>query len=79
MAKFRNPLTTAKTIDMAVGVSDVIHQVTLAHTTDLMAKCLWDTNGKIIIDDINIVMGGGSKGFSNTSDAILTNTNHRCG
>jgi len=38
------------------------------------ARSLGNTQGKIIIDAMNVVMGRGPEGFSNTADAILANT-----
>jgi len=35
---------------------------------------LGDTRDKVIIDAMNIIMGRGPQGYSNTADAILANT-----
>jgi predicted dinucleotide-binding enzyme len=42
-----------------------------------VAVSLGNTQGKIIIDTMNIVMGRGPVGFNNTADAILANTQTR--
>ena len=39
-----------------------------------VAQSLGDTSSKIIIDAMNVVMGRGPAGFSNTADAILAHT-----
>jgi predicted dinucleotide-binding enzyme len=70
-----NPNTTVHTIQKAVEISDIILVAIPAKAAVDVAKSLGDTTGKIIIDAMNIVMGRGPAGFSNTSDAILSNTN----
>ena len=59
----------------AVSKSEVILVATPATQAALVAQSLGDTTGKIIIDSMNIVMGRGPEGYSNTADAILANTN----
>jgi predicted dinucleotide-binding enzyme len=61
-------------VEEAVKTSDVILMATPAVTAIEVAKSLGDTNGKIIIDAANIVMGRGPQGFVNVADAILANT-----
>ena len=61
-------------IAFAVEQCDVILLATPAMATIEVVKSLGNTNGKIIIDAMNIVMGRGPVGFSNTTDAILANT-----
>lgn len=74
-ALLNNPNTTVHTIKEAVQAADVILLATPAPVAAEVAQSLGDTTGKIIIDAMNIVMGRGPEGFTNTSDAILANTN----
>ncbi len=69
-----NPNTSVHTIAGAVSVSEVLLLATPAPSTVEVARSLGDTSGKIIIDTMNIVMGRGPQGYSNTADAILANT-----
>jgi 8-hydroxy-5-deazaflavin:NADPH oxidoreductase len=69
-----NSNTSALPIMEAVKNSDVILIATPATAAIEVAKSLGDTSGKIIIDAMNIVMGRGPSGFSNTAEAILANT-----
>lgn len=69
-----NPNTTLHTIPEAVVASEVILLATPAPQAIVVAKSLGDTSGKVIIDAMNIVMGRGPDGFTNTADAILTQT-----
>jgi 8-hydroxy-5-deazaflavin:NADPH oxidoreductase len=62
------------TIEEAVKMSDVILLSVPAPATVEVVKKLGDTSGKIIIDAMNIVMGKGPLGYTNTTDAILENT-----
>jgi predicted dinucleotide-binding enzyme len=39
-----------------------------------VAQSLGDTTGKVIIDAMNMVMGRGPEGYSNTADALLDHT-----
>lgn len=68
------PNTSVMSIQKAVANSEVILLATPAKVAIEVAKSLEDTSGKIIIDAMNIVMGNGPKGFSNTSDAVLAHT-----
>lgn len=69
-----NSNTSALPIMEAVKNSDVILIATPATAAIEVAKSLGDTSGKIIIDAMNVVMGRGPSGFSNTTEAILANT-----
>jgi 8-hydroxy-5-deazaflavin:NADPH oxidoreductase len=71
----KNQNTTVTSIAGAVKLCEVILLATPARVSVDIAKLLGDTTGKIIIDAMNIVMGNGPAGFSNTADAILANTN----
>lgn len=62
-------------IEEAVLRSQVIVVATPANSAIEVAKSLGDTTGKIIIDTMNIVFGNGPEGYSNTTDAIIDNTN----
>jgi len=57
-----------------VSKSEVILIATPALSTIEVALSLGDTTGKIIIDSMNIIMGKGPEGYTNTADAILENT-----
>jgi len=72
-----NPGTSVHSIHNAVLHADVILIATPAPAAIDVAKSLGDTSGKIIIDAMNIVMGRGPEGFTNTADAILANTSSR--
>lgn len=74
-ALLKNPNTTVHSIKKAVEVSEVVLVATPAPAAVDVTKSLCDTTGKIIIDAMNIVMGRGPAGFTNTADAILSNTN----
>lgn len=58
----------------AIAASDVVVLATPATAAVSVAKSLGDTAGKVIIDTMNIVMGRGPEGYSNTSTAVLENT-----
>lgn len=73
-ALLRNPNTTVNPITEAVEKSEIILIAAPAMMAAEVAQSLGDTNGKIIIDSMNIVRGKGPEGFSNTADAILANT-----
>ncbi|HAN37276.1 MAG TPA: NADPH-dependent F420 reductase [Chitinophagaceae bacterium] len=62
------------TIAEACVQSEVIVLATPATATTSVVASLGDTTGKIIIDTMNIVMGRGPEGFTNTTDAILAHT-----
>lgn len=70
----QNQNTSVHTVQEAVQKSEVILLATPATTAIDVAKSLGDTSGKVIIDAMNIVMGRGPQGFSNTADAVLANT-----
>ncbi len=69
-----NPNTTVYPIATAVQQAEVILLATPATAVVEVCQSLGDTAGKVIIDAMNIIMGRGPVGFSNTSDAILANT-----
>lgn len=69
-----NPAIRALAIQDAVALSEVILLATPASYAIDVAKSLGDTSGKVILDSMNIVMGRGTAGYSNTADAILANT-----
>lgn len=69
-----NPNTQVFSIEAAVKKSGVILLATPATATLEVVKDLGDTTGKIIIDTMNIVMGRGPKGYTNTTEAILAYT-----
>ncbi len=69
-----NPNTQVLNVTDAVKNAEVILISTPAMSAVEVAKSLGDTTGKVIIDTMNIVMGRGPEGYSNTSDAILANT-----
>jgi predicted dinucleotide-binding enzyme len=69
-----NSNITSASISEAVKSSDIILLATPATSAVEVAESLGDTTGKVIIDTMNIVMGRGPVGFSNTSDAILAHT-----
>jgi predicted dinucleotide-binding enzyme len=73
----KNPNTSVHAIEEAVNLSEIILIAVPAPAAADVAKSLGDTSGKIIIDSMNIIMGRGPAGFTNTSDAILANTNTR--
>ncbi len=68
------PNIHSATITEAVENSEVILIATPAMAAIDVAASLGNTEGKVIIDTMNIVMGRGPAGFSNTTDAILANT-----
>ena len=69
-----NPNTSVHSIQAAVALADIILISVPAVATIETTKLLQNTEGKIIIDSMNIVMNNGPAGFSNTSEAILANT-----
>jgi predicted dinucleotide-binding enzyme len=71
------PGVSVHPIKVAVAAAEVILLSVPAMAAAETAKSLGDTNGKIIIDAMNVVMGRGPAGFSNTADAILANTEAR--
>lgn len=62
-------------IEDAVFQSEIILIATPATSAIEVAKSLGNTDGKIIIDSMNIVMGRGPVGYTNTTQAILDHTN----
>lgn len=72
-----NPNTQAFSVQEAVQKAEVVVLATPAMMAVEVAASLGDTTGKVIIDTMNIVMGRGPAGFSNTADAILANTNSK--
>lgn len=73
-ALLQNPNTTVHTIQEAVAKAEVVLLATPAMMTVEVTQSLGDTTGKVIIDAMNIIMGKGPEGFTNTTDAILANT-----
>lgn len=69
-----NPNTHLYSIAEAVQQSDLVVLATPAPMAVEVTQSLGDTTNKIIIDTANIVMGRGPIGFTNTTDAILANT-----
>lgn len=69
-----NDNTAAHTVNEAVAQSDVVLIATPATAAIPVAQSLGNTEGKIIIDAMNIIMGRGPEGFTNTAEAILANT-----
>ncbi|MBL7837139.1 MAG: NAD(P)-binding domain-containing protein [Bacteroidetes bacterium] len=70
-------LIAVYSIEEAVKRSDIVLISTPATAAIEVSKSLGDTTGKTIIDTMNVVMGRGPVGFSNTTDAILANTQTR--
>lgn len=69
-----NPNTSVHSIAEAVQQAEVILLATPAPATIEVAQSLGNTDGKVIIDAMNVIMNRGPEGFTNTSDAILANT-----
>ena len=69
--------TSVHSIHEAVREAEVILIATPAPAAAEVAISLGNTSGKVIIDAMNVVMGRGPAGFSNTADAILANTSTR--
>lgn len=76
-ALLKNQNTLAYTVIEAVTKCEVIILATPATMTISICNSLGDTSGKVIIDTMNIVMGNGPEGYTNTTDAILANTQTR--
>lgn len=66
--------TSIHSIHEAVREAEIILIATPAPAAGEVAKSLGDTSDKVIIDAMNVVMGRGPAGFTNTADAILANT-----
>jgi hypothetical protein len=62
------------TVEGAVGQAEAIVVSAPATKAIEVAKELGNTEGKVIIDTMNIVMGQGPQGYSNTAEAILAHT-----
>ncbi|MBK8701996.1 MAG: NAD(P)-binding domain-containing protein [Saprospiraceae bacterium] len=73
----KNNNTTVMPIKQAVGMAEVILLATPAPAAIEVTNSLGDTTGKVIIDAMNVVMGRGPAGFTNTTDAILAHTQSR--
>lgn len=69
-----NPNTQVLPIQDAVAAADIILLATPATAAVEVTKSLGDTTNKVIIDSMNIIMGNGPEGYSNTAQAILDNT-----
>jgi predicted dinucleotide-binding enzyme len=72
-----NPNTSVHSVEDAVKMADVILVAVPAPAAAEVAKSLGDTTGKVIIDSMNVVMGRGPKGYTNTAASILDNTQTR--
>lgn len=72
-----NPNTSLHSIKEAVSAAEVLLVAVPATAAVEVAQSLGDTEGKVIIDTMNVVMGRGPQGFSNTADAILAHTETR--
>lgn len=77
MELMKNNNTSVHSIQDAVQASEVILIATPASAAVEVARSLGNTGDRIIIDAMNIIMGRGPQGFSNTSEAILANTDSR--
>jgi len=69
------PSISAMLVADAVANAEVILLATPAPLAVEIAQSLGNTEGKVIIDSMNIVMGRGPVGYTNTSDVILAYTN----
>ncbi|TNF27442.1 MAG: NADPH-dependent F420 reductase [Bacteroidetes bacterium] len=65
---------SAHTVADAVAQSDVILIAVPAPAAAEVAQSLGNTDSKVIIDAMNIVMGRGPVGYQTTAEAILANT-----
>lgn len=70
----KNENTKVELTADAVKNSDVIVLSTPATLAVEVTQSLGNTEGKVIIDTMNIVMGRGPGEYNNTCDAILANT-----
>jgi predicted dinucleotide-binding enzyme len=68
------PNIQAMGIAEAVQAAEVVVVATPAPAAVAVAQSLGDTTGKVIIDTMNMVMGRGPEGYSNTADALLDHT-----
>ena len=71
------PRISAHSIAQAVALAEVVLLATPAKATIEVCQSLGDTQGKIIIDAMNIIMNQGPQGFTNTTEAILAHTASR--
>lgn len=65
---------TVHTIPEAVSESEVILLAVPAPASIAVSRSLGNTEGKVIIDSMNVVRGRGPEGFTTTAEAILANT-----
>ncbi len=70
----KNANTMVCSVMEAVKKAEVILLAVPAPVVIEVAQSLGNTEGKIIIDSMNIVMGRGPAGYNNTADAILAHT-----
>ena len=70
----KNANTSVHLVAEAVKLAEVILLATPADYAIEVARSLGNTEGKVIIDAMNIVMGKGPEGYSNTSEAIRDNS-----
>lgn len=70
----RNPNTSVHSVEEAVAQSEVVLIATPAKAAVEVAQSLGNTEGKVIIDSMNVIQGNGPLGFSNSSDALLQHT-----
>jgi predicted dinucleotide-binding enzyme len=68
------PNIQAMGIAEAVQAAEVVVVATPAPAAVAVAQSLGDTTDKVIIDAMNMVMGRGPEGYSNTADALLDHT-----
>ncbi len=73
-ALLNNPNTELHSILEAVALAEVVLIATPASAAIEVAESLGNTEGKIIIDTMNIIMGRGPAGYLNTTEAILKHT-----
>lgn len=72
-----NPNTSVASIEESVILSEVIVLATPAMAAVEVAQGLGNTEGKIIIDTMNIIQGKGPVGYKTTTEAILAHTQTR--
>ena len=69
-----NPNTVALGVKEAVAKAEVVLLATPAMAAIEVAQSLGNTTSKVIIDAMNIIRGNGPKGYDNTAQAVLDNT-----
>lgn len=69
-----NPNTTVHLVADAVKKADILLLATPADYAIEVARSLGNTEGKVIIDAMNIVMGRGPEGYDSTTEAVRDNT-----